>query len=105
MNFQKRFPSDDDIWMYSDPKRAQAKAFEIYGPTAILYRSKSKNKKYYIENPEGKNINFGQMGYEDYTKHRDPARRLNYLNRSFGMKGDWKNDAYSANSLSRNILW
>jgi hypothetical protein len=105
MNFQERFPPDDGIWMFSDPRRAQAKAFEVYGPTAILMRSKTKDKKYSIISPEGKIINFGQMDYEDYTKHRDPTRRLNYLNRSLKIKGGWKKNGYSPNNLSRNILW
>ena len=105
MNFQQRFPEDDDIWMYSDPQVAQMKAFKKYGPTAILYRSKAKNKKYYIVNPAGKKVNFGQMEYEDFLKHKDPIRRQNYLTRSAGMKGNWKSDGYSANNLSRNILW
>jgi len=105
MNFQERFPQDDDIWMYSNPREAQEKAFKIYGKDAILYRSKAKNKKYSILNPQGKIINFGQMGYEDFTKHKNSIRRHNYLTRTAGMKGNWKDDGYSANNLSRNILW
>ena len=105
MNFQQRFPEDDDIWMYSNPNEAQRKAFKIYGPTAILYRSRTKNKKYFIINPLGKVVNFGQMGFEDFLKHKNPIRRQNYLTRSAGMKGNWKSDGYSANNLSRNILW
>lgn len=105
MNFQQRFPADNDIWMYSNPQVAQMKAHQIYGQTAILYRSKAKNKKYAIQNPAGKIVNFGQMGYEDFTKHKDPVRRLNYLTRTAKMRGNWKDDGYSANNLSRNILW
>jgi hypothetical protein len=105
MNFQERFPQDDDIWMYSNPREAQEKAFKIYGKDATLYRSKAKNKKYSILNPQGKIINFGQMGYEDFTKHKNSIRRHNYLTRTSGMKGNWKDDGYSANNLSRNILW
>jgi hypothetical protein len=105
MNFQERFPEDDDIWMYSNPREAQEKAFKIYGKNAILYRSKAKNKKYSIVNPKGKIVNFGQIGFEDFTKHKDASRRHNYLTRTANMKGNWKNDGYSANNLSRNILW
>lgn len=105
MNFQERFPPTDEIWMYSNPQDAQKKAFDTYGKYAILFRSKAKNKKYYIINPKGHKVNFGQMGYEDFTKHKDIARRHNYLTRTAGMKGDWVNDGYSANNLSRNILW
>ena len=45
------------------------------------------------------------MGYEDFTKHHDKKRRKNYLTRTKFMKGDWKRNKYSANNLSRNILW
>lgn len=105
MSLQERFPKDDDIWTYSNPIIAQQTAFKKYGPTAIIYRSKAKNKKYAIINPNGKIINFGQMGYQDFTLHQDPIRRLHYLQRTANMKGDWKKDGYSANNLSRNILW
>lgn len=105
MDFQKRFPSDDVIWEYSNPLEAQQKAFKIYGPTAILYRSKAKNKKYSIISPLGKIINFGQIGYEDFLKHKNIARKYNYLTRTANIKGRWKDDGYSANNLSRNILW
>jgi hypothetical protein len=105
MNFQERFPQDDDIWMYSNPREAQEKAFRIYGKDALLFRSKTKNKKYSIVNPKGKIVNFGQMGYEDFLKHKNLSRKMNYLNRSAGMKGNWKDDGYSPNNLSRNILW
>ena len=105
MNFQERFPSDDDIWSYSNPTVAQQNAFKKYGKTAILYRSKAKNKKYSILNPNGKIVNFGQMGFYDFTQHNDPVRRILYLQRSANIKGKWKEDGYSANNLSRNILW
>ena len=105
MNFQERFPSDDDIWSYSNPTVAQQNAFKKYGKTAILYRSKAKNKKYSIIHPNGKIVNFGDIRYEDFTQHKDPVRRLNYLTRTAKMKGNWKEDGYSANNLSRNILW
>ena len=67
MNFQERFPSDDDIWSYSNPTVAQQNAFKKYGKTAILYRSKAKNKKYSILHPNGKIVNFGDIRYEDFT--------------------------------------
>jgi hypothetical protein len=45
------------------------------------------------------------MGFEDFLKHADPVRRMNYLNRSSKIKGDWKSDPYSPNNLSMRILW
>ena len=105
MNFQERFPPTDEIWMYSNPLKAQQNAFRDYGRDAILYRSKAKNKKYAIINPIGKIINFGQMGMEDYLKHKDEYRRMKYNLRSEGIRGRWREDGYSANNLSRNLLW
>jgi len=54
-------------------------------------------------------IHFGQKGYSDYTKHKNAARRKNYLKRSAGIrnaKGQLtKDDIFSANYWARKILW
>ena len=105
MSFQERFPNDDDIWLYSNPKEAQRKAFKIYGKSALLYRSKAKGKKYSIQDLEGRIVSFGQMEYEDFTKHEDAERRRKYLSRSGNLRGNWKENEYSPNNLARNILW
>uniref|UniRef100_A0A6C0HQJ8 Uncharacterized protein n=1 Tax=viral metagenome TaxID=1070528 RepID=A0A6C0HQJ8_9ZZZZ len=45
-------------------------------------------KKYMIKDTKmNKLVYFGQMGYEDYTKHKNKTRRKNYLTRSSGMNG------------------
>lgn len=91
---------------YSDPKQAQKKAYKYLGKTAKLYPGKNSHKKYSIYDPIHKKwVNFGQIGYEDYTKHKNKTRRKNYLTRSCGMKGNWKRNHYSANNLSIHILW
>lgn len=93
---------------YSDPKKAQQMAYKYLGKnkTAKIYPSNNRNKKYCIYDPKLKKwVNFGQMGYEDYTRHRDKTRRKNYLTRSKHIRGNWKQNKYSANNLSRNILW
>ena len=101
-----RFPSSDSIWKYSNPRQAQKMAFKYLGKDAILYRSRTKNKKYRIfDKIHNKWVNFGQMMYEDYTKHKNKTRRQNYLTRSKGIKGNWKSNKYSANNLSRNVIW
>jgi hypothetical protein len=48
-------------------------------------------------------ISFGAKGYEDYTMHRDPLRRLNYLSRH-RTRENW-NSPMTAGSLSRWLLW
>lgn len=91
---------------YSNPLTAQHKAYKYLGKTAKLYPARNSAKKYSIFDPINKKwINFGQIGYEDYTKHHDKKRRHNYLTRTKSMRGNWKNNKYSANNLSREILW
>ena len=100
----RKFPKR--IYLYSSPRKAQRMAYKYLGKTAKLYPASNPAKKYMIYDPKNnKWVNFGQMGYEDYTKHRDKTRRKNYLTRTKGMLGDWKNNKYSANRLSRSILW
>jgi hypothetical protein len=94
------------ITQYSNPTIVYKNATKYLGKDVIIKLSTNRNKKYMVFNPIKKTyIHFGQMGYEDFTKHHDKARQSNYLNRSASLKGDWKNDPYSANNLSRNILW
>ena len=69
-----------------------------------LRPSNNKNKKYDAMYQYG-HVSFGDNRYEDYTKHHDKKRRKNYLTRTKSMRGNWKNNKYSANNLSRNILW
>jgi hypothetical protein len=52
----------------------------------------------------GRAIHFGST-LEDYTKHGDEKRRQAYLKRSAGIKGDWRDDKWSANNLARELLW
>ena len=58
-----------------------------------------------VQDPNGKWIHFGAMGYEDYTKHKDDKRRENYLKRASNIKGSWKQNKYSPNNLAINLLW
>ena len=91
---------------YSNPEQAQKMAYRYLGKTAKLYPSSNREKKYDIYDTSHKKwIHFGQLGYEDFTKHRDLSRRRNYLTRSGKIRGNWKSNPYSANNLSRRILW
>lgn len=59
-----------------------------------------------VINPKtSKPVHFGQMSYEDYTKHKDDTRRKNYLTRAKAIKGKWKEDKYSPNNLAIHLLW
>ena len=95
----------DELYKYSDPIQAQLNALNYLGDNSILFKSNNKNKKYAIVSPSGKIINFGQLGYEDYLKHKNDLRCINYLNRAKNIKGEWKDNVYSPNNLSRYILW
>ena len=91
---------------YSNPKQAQRMAYKYLGKTAKLYPASNPEKKYQIYDVKNEKwVNFGQIGYEDFTKHKDKTRRKNYLTRTKFMRGNWKSNPYSANNLSRNILW
>jgi len=103
---QKNRTFSSRIYLYSTPRTAQAKAYKYLGRTAKLYPGTKADKKYSIfDKKNNRWVNFGQMGYEDYTKHHDENRRKNYLNRSGLIKGDWSSNRYSANNLARHILW
>ena len=94
------------LFLYSNPTQAQKMAYKYAGKTAKLYPSTNSKKKYDIFDPiHHKWIHFGQLGYEDFTKHHNLKRRKNYLTRSAKISGKWQNNKYSPNNLSRNILW
>ena len=95
-----------DIKKYSNPNKVFRNAEKEFGKKVMIKVSTKPEKKYMIYDPiKNKYIYFGQMGYEDYTKHNDPLRRQNYLKRTANIKGDWKKNPYSPNNLSRNLLW
>lgn len=96
-----------ELLSVSNPLIAQQNAYKYLGKAnGKLYVSDRKDKKYYVINPNTKEkIHFGSIKYEDYTKHKNKERRRLYLLRSSNIKGDWKDDPYSPNNLSRNILW
>lgn len=95
----------EELRNWSNPEQVLKMANKYLGKDVPIYVSTKKGKKYMVQNPEGKIIHFGQLGYEDFTRHQDEERRQRYLKRTANMKGNWKNDKYSANNLSRNILW
>jgi len=94
----------------SDPQEVKRR-FEKYRGTskAEISVSPREDKKYMIrvaatDGNRGRIIHIGST-LADYTKHADEARRKSYLARSAGIKGDWRNDKWSANNLARALLW
>lgn len=96
---------EEEILKYSNPRIVYRLARKYLGKTAKISLSSRRDKKYMVITPKGKTVHFGQMGYEDYTHHRNKTRRKNYLTRSGKIKGDWAKDKYSANNLARKLLW
>ena len=89
----------DKLREYSDPDYVMWKAQELgYNP---IHESSRKDKKYMVFDGH-KMIHFGQMFYEDYTKHLDDKRRINFRKRNWR----WEyTPQYSASNLSFNLLW
>lgn len=96
-----------ELLKYSDPVRVRKNLDKYLGKDIPLYISTKATKKYMIRNEKGKYIHFGQFDppMEDYTKHQNDIRRIRYLNRATNIRGNWRDDPYSANNLSINLLW
>ena len=94
----------------SDPDEVKRRFEKYRGSTkATIEPSPRADKKYLVRvapanGMRGRAIHFGSH-MEDFTKHGDEARRKNYLARSAGIKGDWRDDKWSANNLARALLW
>ena len=73
-----------------------------------LRPSTRKGKKYAVLY-QGKFIHFGATGYEDFTEHKDPARRANYRRRHGAIKLKDGRLAYTVKSSpaywSWTLLW
>lgn len=99
----------NELLKISNPKEVQKKLNEYIGKDTKLYISSRKNKKYMIIDPTNDNkfIHWGQFDppMEDFTYHNNLDRKKRYLARAMNIKGNWKNNKYSPNNLSINVLW
>jgi len=95
----------DRICEVSNPELMLKQLKKYYGDKVDLYLSTSKNKKYMVFDEDGKKIYFGSIIHEDYTKHKNTKRRLNYLKRASNIKGNWRQNPFSPNMLSIILLW
>ena len=92
----------------SNPERVATNLKKFFKNEKVipnLLISSRKNKKYMVVKPDGTRSHFGDMSYQDYTKHQDKDRQLKYLTRANAIRGNWKNDKFSPNNLSINLLW
>lgn len=78
------------------------------GAEALKYSTRKTNK-YMVVLPGGKVVHFGSPHYEDFTIHKDPARREKYLVRAKKIKNKKGELTYknieSPNYWSVNLLW
>ena len=87
--------------------------FKEKKPLYKPYKSTKAGKKgmVYVKGSGGgkRLIYFGDSSMSDFTKHKDPKRRKNYLERSGGIRNKegklTKNDKNSANYYARRFLW
>ena len=69
------------------------------------YKSDKPEKKFYIITNDNKKVYFGAAGYEDFTTHKDEARKQRYIARH-KKNEDWtKSGINSAAFWSRFYLW
>ena len=81
---------------------------QLYKP----FKSTAKNKKfsvYVMKDGKRKLIHYGDSRYQDFTQHKDQARRKSYLARAKGIRNKqgnltWK-DKNTANYWSIKTLW
>ncbi len=67
------------------------------------YKSDKDGKKFYIITNDDKKVYFGAAGYEDFTTHKDEARKQRYIVRH-KKNEDW-DDINSTAFWSRFYLW
>ncbi len=88
---------------FSDPETVYKLAKRIYGKDTEIKPSTRQGKKYMILNPEtDKWVHFGQMGYQDFTKHKNILRRERFRTRN---KRWSTQDEYTPGFLSYVLLW
>ena len=90
------------ILEFSNPAKVQKLAERYLGKSVIIQLSTRHTKKYMVEGPDGKWVHFGQMGYEDFTKHMDEERRQQFLMRNRAWKALSK---WSPGWLAYHLLW
>lgn len=71
------------------------------------YTSDKPDKKFFIITSRGNKVYFGQAGASDYTIHKDPIRKIRYINRHQKREGHlWNKRGIDTPSFwSRFLLW
>lgn len=87
-----------ELKKYSNPTEVKKRAHHLGIDVELSTR---KDKKYMVFDGH-RMIHFGQMGYEDYTKHKDVERLHHFRTRNWKWAHEPK---YSAAWLSYHLLW
>ena len=94
-----------EVYKYSNPNIVFDKANKVFNNYNFdIDISTRKNKKYMIRGDftEGEWVHFGQMGYEDFTKHNDEIRQDKFHKRN----NSWiERPINSPAFLSYVLLW
>ena len=89
----------DELRKFRDPDHVINEA-KMMGFNPV-HESSRKDKKYMVFDGH-KMVHFGQMGYQDYTKHNDEKRRERFKKRNW----KWQYAPnYSPSYLSWALLW
>lgn len=96
-----------EVYKYSNPNIVFEKADRLFGNMDMDYElqlSTRKDKKYMIRGDFTNNqwVHFGQMGYDDFTKHNDYIRRNKFLKRNHNWAYRYP---HTPAFLSFTLLW
>lgn len=98
-------------------KEAQRRAKNAGLPYKVLGFADDGDHKLSIPNADGRMIKFGKVGYGDHQiwshleqhqkvpKGTADAKRNTFQKSHSAIKGDWKKDPFSPNSLALKVLW
>ena len=74
---------------------------KIYYP----YKSDKPEKKFYVITKNGNRVYFGALGYQDFTQHKNEARKNSYIQRH-QKREDWTMSGIdTAGFWARWLLW
>lgn len=81
-----------------------------YNPKNVMFADNNKNKLMILTD-DGRKMRFGSVGNGDFILHtfenkdKGLKERQKYLARATKIKGNWRDDKFSANNLALKILW
>lgn len=71
----------------------------------LLRKSPNKTKKWRVTLEDGKSVDFGATGYEDFTMHKNANRKNLYITRHQKRENWGKSGIRTAGFWSRWLLW